>query len=82
MLGLLATTAFNPNGTNGLLAGNPDFFFKEVAAVVASSIYAFVFTYGMLWLIDRVTKVRVDEQTEDTGLDSAQLGEEAYVGAF
>ena len=82
MLGLLATTAFNPNGTNGLLAGNPDFFFKEVAAVVASSIYAFVFTYGMLWLIDRVTKVRVDEQTEDTGLDSAQLGEDAYVGAF
>ncbi len=82
MLGLLATTAFNPNGTNGLLAGNPDFFFKEVAAVVASSIYAFVFTYGMLWLIDRVTKVRVDEQTEDTGLDSAQLGEDAYAGAF
>src|SRR4029079_5297259 len=58
MLGVLATTAFNPNGANGLLAGNAEFFFKQVAAVVASSIWAFVFSYAMLWLIDRVTRVR------------------------
>ena len=37
MLGVLATTAFNPNGADGLLAGNPEFFFKELAAVVMST---------------------------------------------
>ena len=34
LLGVLATTAFNPTGPTGLLAGNADFFFKELAAVV------------------------------------------------
>ena len=82
MLGLLATTAFNPAGTNGLLAGNPEFFLKQLAAVVGSSIWAFGFTYGMLWLIDRVTPVRVGAQVEEAGLDSGLHGEEAYVGAL
>jgi len=82
MLGLLATTAFNPAGTDGLLAGNPDFFLKQVAAVVISSVWAFGFTFGMLWLIDRVTPVRVGEQIEEAGLDSGLHGEEAYVGAL
>jgi Amt family ammonium transporter len=82
MLGIFATTAFNPNGTDGLVAGNPEFFFKELAAVALSSIWAFGFTYGMLWLIDRFTPVRVGEGVEESGLDSGVHGEEAYVGAF
>ncbi len=82
LLGLLATTAFNPAGTNGLLAGNPEFFFKQLAAVVGASVWAFAFTYGMLWLIDRVTPVRVGAQVEEAGLDAGLHGEEAYVGAL
>jgi Amt family ammonium transporter len=82
MLGLFATTAFNPAGTNGLLAGNPEFLLKQLVAVVISSVWAFGFTYGMLWLIDRVTPVRVGEQIEEAGLDSGLHGEEAYVGAL
>jgi Amt family ammonium transporter len=82
MLGLFATTAFNPAGTNGLLAGNGEFFLKQLVAVVASSVWAFGFTYGMLWLIDRVTPVRVGEQVEASGLDAGLHGEEAYVGAL
>jgi Amt family ammonium transporter len=82
MLGLLATTSFNPAGTNGLLAGNPEFLLKETAAVVLSSVWAFAFTYGMLWLIDRVTPVRVEASVEDIGLDSGLHHEEAYVGAI
>jgi Amt family ammonium transporter len=82
MLGLFATTAFNPLGTNGLLAGNPEFFLKQVAAVLLSSVWAFGFTYGMLWLIDRVTPVRVGEHVEEAGLDTGLHGEEAYVGAL
>jgi len=82
MLGVLATTAFNPNGADGLVAGNPEFFFKELAAVVMSTIWAFAFTYAMLWLIDRVTPVRVTPGVEEGGLDSGLFHEEAYVGAL
>ena len=80
LLGVLATTAFNPNGTDGLLAGNPTFFIKELAAVVLSSVWAFAFTFGMLWLIDRVTKVHVAPGVEEVGLDTGLHREEAYVG--
>jgi Amt family ammonium transporter len=82
MLGVLATTSFNPAGTNGLLAGNPGFLVKELVAVVVSSVWAFAFTYGMLWLIDRVTPVRVEAGVEEVGLDSGLHHEEAYVGAI
>ena len=82
MLGLLATTSFNPAGTDGLLAGNATFLLKELTAVVLSSVWAFAFTYGMLWLIDRVTPVRVAQDVEEVGLDSGLHHEEAYVGAI
>jgi Amt family ammonium transporter len=82
LLGVLATTAFNPNGVDGLLAGDPGFFLKELAAVVLSSVWAFAFTYGMLWLIDRVTAVRVTAGVEEAGLDFGLHHEEAYVGGL
>jgi Amt family ammonium transporter len=82
MLGLFATTAFNPAGTNGLFAGNAEFFIKQLVAVALSSVWAFGFTYGMLWLIDRVTPVRVGDEVETAGLDSGLHREEAYVGAL
>ena len=43
------------------------------------SIWAFVFTYGMLWIIDRITTVKVDEAGETAGLDMAIHGEAAYL---
>ena len=82
MLGAFATTAFNPAGTNGLLAGNPEFFLKQLVAVAISSVWAFGFTYGMLWLINRVTPVRVADDVEARGLDAGLHHEEAYVGAL
>jgi Amt family ammonium transporter len=80
LLGVFATTAFNPAGTDGLLAGNFAFFGKQVAAVVLGSIWAFGFTYGMLWLIDRFTPVHVSQEVEEGGLDAALHGETAYLG--
>jgi Amt family ammonium transporter len=79
MLGLFATTVFNPNGADGLFAGNPTFFVHELAAVLLSSAWAFGFTYGMLWLIDRVTPVRVTPGVEEIGLDAGLHHEEAYL---
>jgi Amt family ammonium transporter len=80
LLGLFASTAFNPAGTDGLFGGNPGFLVKQLVAVILSSIWAFGFTYGMLWLIDRVTPVKVEQTDEERGLDAALHGETAYLG--
>jgi Amt family ammonium transporter len=77
-LGVFASKSWNPAGVDGLLMGNPSFFFKQCAAVIISSVWAFVFTYAMLWVIDRITPVRVTLAAEQKGLDSELQGEEAY----
>jgi Amt family ammonium transporter len=79
LLGLLATTAFNSAGANGLFAGNAAFLGKELVAIAFSSVWAFGFTYGMLWLIDRFTPVKVELAAEEIGLDAALHGETAYL---
>ena len=79
MLGVFATKTFNPAGADGFLSGNPGFFVAELGAVALASVWAFSFTYAMLWLIDRITPVRVDAEAE-AALDEALHGERAYVG--
>jgi len=78
LLGIFASKAWNPNGADGLLLGGAAFFGKQIVAATVCSIWAFVFTYGMLWLISRVTKTKVDRDAEELGLDFALHGEEAY----
>ena len=78
MLGVLGSTAVNPGGADGLLYGGSAFFVKQVVAILASSLYAFGFTWVMLWLINRVTPVRTTEQMEMT-LDESLHGEQAYL---
>ena len=80
LLGVFSSLAFNPAGSDGLLAGNSAFFGKQLAAVALSSVWAFGFTWGMLWLIDKFTKVRVTEE-EEAGLDESLHGETAYLEA-
>lgn len=77
MLGLIGSTAVNPNGANGLFFGGGSFFFKQVVAIVVSSIYAFAFTFGMLWVINKFIPVRTTEVEENT-LDESLHGESAY----
>jgi ammonium transporter, Amt family len=77
-LGIFADLAVNAAGSNGLLLGNPTFFMKELAAVAGASVYAFGASYGMLWLINKITPVKVTAQEEETGLDEALHGETAY----
>src|SRR5438874_6884878 len=79
LCGVFATTLFNPAGADGLLRGNSRFFLVQLGAVLLSSLWAFVFTYAMLWIIDRITAVKVDEAGETAGLDMAIHGEAAYV---
>jgi Amt family ammonium transporter len=75
-LGIFASTAVNTQA--GLLEGDVAFFMKEIAAVLISSIYAFVFTYLMLTIINYITPVKVNSEDEDSGLDASLHGERAY----
>ncbi len=79
LLGLFAHLAVNPHGANGLLFGNSSFFVKEFVAVSLVAIYAFLFTYVALWLINKFTSVRVPEEAEKEGLDKYEFEEEAYL---
>ncbi len=79
LLGVFGTTAVNAAGANGLWHGDAMFFGKEVIAVAATAIYAFLFSYGCLFVINLFTPVKTDEKEEETGLDEAQHGETAYL---
>jgi Amt family ammonium transporter len=78
LLGVFASKAMNSNGADGLMQGGTTFFARQCIAVIGSAIYAFVFTYIMLAIINKITKVRVSEAEEDLGLDTSQHGEKAY----
>ncbi len=78
LLGVFASKAINANGADGIMSGDTTFFIKQVVAVVGACIYGFVFTYVMLAVINKITKVRVTEEAEDAGLDEFLHGEKAY----
>jgi len=78
LLGIMADKAVNAAGADGLLNGNAGFFGIQLMTVVVSSIYAFVFTFVMLKIINLVTRVRTSEDEEEAGLDKSLHGENAY----
>jgi Amt family ammonium transporter len=80
-LGLFASTAWNSaatGGVDGLLRGNTHFFLIQCLAVIISSAWAFIFTLGMLRVIDFITPVKVTHSHEELGLDESIHGETAY----
>ena len=78
LLGVFATKTMNAAGADGLIAGDGMFFVKQLVAVVGACVYGYVFTYGMLALINKITPVKVTETDEDKGLDDSLHGEKAY----
>ncbi len=79
LLGVFASKAVNSAGADGLLfGGGSSFLLKQIVAVAAASIYAFIFTYLMLIIINMITPVKVSEETELMGLDEGLHGEKAY----
>ncbi|GAB6101566.1 ammonium transporter [Thermococcus atlanticus] len=77
LLGILGTSAIL--GSNGLAYGGTGFFIKQVIAAVFCAIYAFVITYILMWITDRITPVRVPDEAEKSGLDAYEWAEMAYV---
>ena len=78
LLGIFASKLINPAGADGMIFGGSSFFVKQLVAVVAASAYAFIFTYLMLIIINKITPVKVNEEDEKIGLDTSLHGEKAY----
>jgi ammonium transporter, Amt family len=81
LLGVFAyagTNAVTGQAYSGLIFGDASFFIKQTVTVIAASAYAFIFTYIMLIIINYFTRVRVSEEEESMGLDTALHGEQAY----
>ena len=78
LVGVFASTAVNAAGHDGLWFGGASFFGKQVVAVVGASVYAFIFTYLMLIIINTITPVKVGKEMEEQGLDAGYHGEKAY----
>ena len=86
--GLFATVAVNAAGATGLLMSDAGslawngaglaLVWRQVVAVGVVALYAFVVTWGVLWVTDRLVGLRVPEAHEDVGLDVAEHGEVAY----
>jgi Amt family ammonium transporter len=76
--GLFATTAINPAGANGLLAGNARQLFIQLVAAVTTVVYAFIGTFIIYKLVDAIIGVRVVDEEEAMGLDLTQHNERAY----
>jgi ammonium transporter, Amt family len=76
--GLFASTAINPLGADGFLAGNSSLFGVQITAIIAVVVYSFLGTYAVLKLMEGSMGLRVAQEEESTGLDLSQHNERAY----
>ena len=78
LTGVLASTAVNPGGADGLLFGNPGQLWIQFVSVAVTAVYCGGATYILLKIVDAVIGLRVTEDDEQVGLDLSQHGETAY----
>ena len=76
--GALATGLFVTIGGTGLLAGNIQQVVIQIVGIAAAGAYSFVVTYGLATLLEKTIGFRVDEESEEMGLDNTQHGETGY----
>jgi ammonium transporter, Amt family len=80
LTGVFAQKALN-GVADGLLFGNPGQLGIQATAVGAAIVYSAVGSFVLLKLVGAVIPLRADRQSETTGMDVSQHGEEAYVPA-
>jgi Amt family ammonium transporter len=74
--GLFASASIN--GVNGLFFGNPQQLYNQLMGIVAVALYSFVLCVIILKVVDALVGLRVDERSEEQGLDITLHGEEGY----
>jgi Amt family ammonium transporter len=78
MVGIFASKAINPAGSDGLLLGNINIIGVQAISVLATIAYSFTMTLVILKILDMTMGVRVKEEDELDGLDLSQHGESGY----
>lgn len=73
IVGMILTGVFAKE--DGLIYGEYYTFMIHLLAVLVVSAYTLVVTYGILYLVDKITPIRVREDQEEKGLDASQHGE-------
>ncbi len=77
-LGLFASKVINPDGADGLFAGNPAFFTTQLFGVGVVLVYAPVVSFVLLKVIDLLFGLRLAPEAEEEGLDLSEHSETAY----
>jgi Amt family ammonium transporter len=71
-------SGLDPAIGDGIIYGNADLLWDQVAAAAAAPVYAFVATFILLKVIGVLMPLRATEREESLGLDVIYHGEEAY----
>ena len=77
LTGIFADPSVNELG-KGLLYGNPGQLMTQIIAAAATIVYTGVVTFVIFTIIKAVIGIRVDAESEVTGLDESEHGERAY----
>jgi Amt family ammonium transporter len=79
LTGVFASTAVNPGGADGLLAGNPLLVTVQMISVLAAAVWAAVGTTGILFVVRLIVGLRTSSKSEQLGMDYMEHAERAYV---
>ncbi|HOZ75242.1 MAG TPA: ammonium transporter [Flavobacterium sp.] len=76
LTGIFASKEVNPAVVDqGLLFGETKLFCNQLLALVCVSVFAFVVSYVLFYVVNKITPLRVSEEKEALGLDISQHGE-------
>jgi Amt family ammonium transporter len=79
LTGVFCSSAVNSAAQDGLIFGNASQMLPQLAGVGATWLYAGLMSAVLLFIVDKITGLRVKSTEEDAGLDLTQHGEEGYV---
>lgn len=82
LTGVFSTTTVNPGGIDGLLYGNPEFFFTQLKGAAIVVVFSFTMSFIIFKLINLVQPIRVSSEEEEEGLDSSQHNEKYFQGTL
>ncbi|MBC8987442.1 ammonium transporter [Pedobacter sp. N36a] len=82
LTGIFATKTVNAGGVDGLLYGNPTFFFTQLKGVLIVAVFSFVVSFLIFKLINVVQPIRVTSEEEEAGLDASQHDEKYFQGTL
>jgi len=77
-VGAFSATADSPDGSPGLLEGNPGQLLTQAYGVAVTLVYTAVATLILLKIVDAILGLRVDQETEREGLDLRLHGETVH----